>query len=276
MDYSLLFWLILCTVFLPFSFAERENIAYAVNEIQYHQKMDCAVDDSLFAMIERDNYQNIQSNRLECIQTFYHSFYGNFGFLNDQAGQQRIRKHIPLIGFVELDRFIIAFQKPFEQKGEMILTDCWTKETFYEKEENGWRFRFYVGALRDWIQVCPIGEMRFEKGMRNDLSEKYPQISWLKEETLFHQIRKNTIHNILKSKMQQIVNYHNFIGQQYGFSYEFYLPETEEEDWCRNIDDIGIMVLFQGYPIPSAMGYTYQRFIYSGARTYKAESKKLF
>lgn len=269
LDYSVLFWIILIAVFLPSTLAEQQNMAYAVHEIQYNQKMDCAIDDMLFALVEKDDYQQIQSNREECIQTFYRSFYGNFGFSDDFIGQQRIRKHLPLIGLVELDRFVIAFQKPIEQEKEMVLTDCWTEEKFFEREENGYRFRFYVGALRDWIQICPKGEVDFEKGMRTDLATNYTEITWLKDETEFHKIRQNTITSILKSEMQKVVQHHNFIGKQYGIQYEFYLPEQEGQDWCRNVDDIGVMVLFQGYPVTSAVGYTYQRFVYSGARTYK-------
>lgn len=270
-DYGILFWIIITALFLPVNWAIEENVAYAAYEIQYHQKMDNAVDDALFAMVEKDNYEEIQNNREECIQTFYRSFYGNFGFSDHPLGQQKIRKHLPFIGFVEREQFIIAFQKPMQQEKEMRLTDCWTKGAYYERKEGGWRFRFYIGALRDWIQILPPNQKHWEKGTRLDIVESYPEITWLRKEKEFHQIRRATVLKVLKSEMQEIVNKHNLIAQQYGFQYECYLPEIKDQAWCRNVDDIGIMVLFQGYPVDSVLGYTYQRFVYSGARVYKRE-----
>ena len=262
---------------LPVFIAEEELVAYSYYQIQYHQKMDNAIDDALYSMVEKDTYEEVTINKEECISNFYQSFYGNFGVENTVVTRNQIRQHIPMIGVVERDRFSIAYQQPVQKNGNWELTDAWTKEVFYEYEENGIRYQFQLGDKKDWVKVCFLYKNRsteseniqWIEGFYKELAKRDIRFFWMANEEQFEQVRRNTILCCIKQSMEMVSNEYNQIGKRGGFLYEFHLPNIEKQDWCRTIDDIGIMVLFQGYPVQGTIGKTYTRFVYSGARTYK-------
>lgn len=269
MDYSLLFAMIMVALYMPVQIAEQEMIAYSRYEIQYHEKLDNAIDDGLFDIVERDTYEEVVFNREEVLERFYRSFYGNFGVPNTSLAKTRIRQHLPLIGIVDQNKISIAYQKPVQKDGQWELVDAWTDDAFYEYQEGGILYQFQLGSAKDKVRVLFYGQTTWIEGLRKDLAQQDSRLYWLSDDKRFEQIRRNTILTVLKEQMMQISNFYNSIGNQWGFQYEFYLPDVEQETWCRTIDDIGMVVLFQGYPVEGTLGKTYTRFVYSGARTYK-------
>ena len=268
-DYGILLVIIATILFVPLDIAQRELNAYSSYEIQYHEKMDNAIDDALFFMVENDDFSQVKWNREECIKGFYQSFYGNFGMTRDPAGQQKIRKHLPLIGVIELNRISIAYQYPSNKDGEVLLEDAWTEYRPYQYEQDGYYYEFFIGNLKDWIKIYFPEQRQWQEGFRLDLAKIDKEVSWIADEEQFDRVRRHTVIQTIKKEMQKVINQYNFIGNQYGYQYEFYLPEIEKQDWCKTVDDMGIIVLFQGYPVDSVLDYTYSRFIYAGARTYK-------
>ncbi|BCN32385.1 hypothetical protein [Anaeromicropila herbilytica] len=63
--------------------------------------------------------------------------------------------------------------------------------------------------------------------------------------------------------------YHNRIAEHYGITYQFALPYIEKEEWYRTIDDIGLFVVFQGYPYGLNTGDVFNQYSYAGARIRK-------
>ena len=271
LDYSLLFAIIIGVIYLPIQMAEQEIIAYSRYQVQYHEKLDNAIDDGLFDLVERDTYETVSLNREEALKRFYRSFYGNFGVPNIEIAKTKIRQHLPMIGIIEQNKMSIAYQKPTKNDGQWELIDAWTNYAYYEYEEGGIRYQFELGSKKDWVRVSFYENTTWIEGLRQDLAKKDSRLVWFLEEQRFEQIRRNTILKVLQKQMEQISNFYNRIGNQWGFQYEFYLPDVEQQDWCRAIDDIGMVVLFQGYPVEGTLGKTYTRFVYSGARTYKKE-----
>lgn len=249
--------------------AEQEIIAYSRYQVQYHEKLDNAIDDGLFDLVERDTYETVSLNREEALERFYRSFYGNFGVPNIEIAKTKIRQHLPMIGIIEQNKMSIAYQKPTKNDGQWELINGWTNYAYYEYEEGGIRYQFQLGSKKDWVRVSFYENTTWIEGLRQDLAKKDSRLVWFLEEQRFEQIRRNTILKVLQKQMEQISNFYNRIGNQWGFQYEFYLPDVEQQDWCRAIDDIGMVVLFQGYPVKGTLGKTYTRFVYSGARTYK-------
>ncbi|HIS62755.1 MAG TPA: hypothetical protein IAC14_11045 [Candidatus Scybalomonas excrementigallinarum] len=272
-DYGILFWALVATLLLPLQLAQREWIVYGQYERQYHKKMDNAIDDALFYMVEQDDFKNIKINREECVDAFYRSFYGNFGFMRNPMGQKRIKQHLPMISVIELNRMSIAYRKPVQKEGEWQLEEYWSPYYSYQYEENGYQYEFSVGNLSDWVRIYSLEKKEWVEGLRFDLVNKNKDFSWMRDDESFEQIRRHTVIETIKKKMQEVINRYNLIGIQYGKQYEFYLPEIETQPWCRTLDDMGIIVLFQGYPVDSLMGDTYDRFLYAGARTYKQEKE---
>ena len=71
--------------------------------------------------------------------------------------------------------------------------------------------------------------------------------------------------------MKLYINKHNHIASQYGITYTFALPTISDDDWNRTIDDISMMILFQGYQYGTSRTMVYNRYTISGARLRKSQ-----
>lgn len=269
LDYSILFTIFSLVLLLPISIAEQEILTYSRYEMQYHGRMDNAIDDGLFSMVERDDVQTVVINREEYVKNFYESFFGNFGIADDEYAKQRMRKHLPFIGIVEQNRVSFFYQNPVKINETVEFLDTWTDYIPYEYEEGGYRYHFSVGSGKDMIVIYLPSKGEWIEGTRWELAKQDTELLWLTKDEVFEQIRRNTVISVLKREMERVVKENSLLAKQYGLEYEVYLPEVEKQDWCRTLDDIGMIVLFQGYPIKATVGKTYTRFVYSGARTYK-------
>lgn len=271
-DYGLIFLTIFCVLWLPTTMMEKEISAYTRYEIQYHMRLDNAIDDGLVAMTEGDDIENITIYPEACIQSFYRSFFGNFGASDNLMKQQSLRIHLPVVGIVGKENIIISYQKMVEKEGQQYLKEQWTEPKYFEKNYGGYCYRFFVGRDRDHISVYLPEENRFVTGTREEIGESNPSFWWLKDKEHFEQMRKQVVLEIIKGELEKIANSWNLIGKQYGYSYQIQIPELEKQTWCRTMDDIGMIVLFQGYPVEGTKGKTYTRFVFSGARTYKRQN----
>lgn len=271
LDYSIVFLCIVTALLLPSFMSEQESMAYSRYGMQYHARLDHAIDDGLFAMMEQDTGERVILNRNRCVETFYQSFFANFGMLDDVQAQERIKHHIPCIGIVEQGRVSFLYREWNNQNGENELVDTWSAYIPYEYEEGGYRYRFFVGSKRDTVIVYIPSKNEWVEGTRDDLARQGTEFLWLRDQALFEQIRRNTIMKVIKESMEDLLTKQNLFAQQYGWNYHTYIPEGIKQDWCRTIDDIGMIVLFQGYPVKGTLGKTYTRFVFSGARTYKNE-----
>ena len=72
--------------------------------------------------------------------------------------------------------------------------------------------------------------------------------------------------------MNYYINLHNNIAGQYGITYQFWLPRIAKTYWYQTIDDISMLVIFQGYPYNAAGLDTYNRYALSGARIKKSNA----
>ena len=75
---------------------------------------------------------------------------------------------------------------------------------------------------------------------------------------------------MINRTMKYYLNQHNDIAKSYGISYEFSLPVMDESEMMRSIENPGMILVFQGYPI-SFDGTTYNQVEVAGAQIYKKE-----
>ncbi|MDK2807846.1 MAG: hypothetical protein PWP24_580, partial [Clostridiales bacterium] len=65
------------------------------------------------------------------------------------------------------------------------------------------------------------------------------------------------------------INKSNQIGTQFGLSYEFQMPVLDEHFFARTLDQIGMIVFFQGYPYGNARTLRYNQYAIAGAQIEK-------
>lgn len=65
----------------------------------------------------------------------------------------------------------------------------------------------------------------------------------------FHQIRRETIVNLITEALSEEVNEHNHYSTMLGVQYDFSIPEISKEKWINTVDDITVLAFIQGMPI---------------------------
>jgi hypothetical protein len=141
----------------------------------------------------------------------------------------------------------------------------WTEKIVYTYEENNLIFRFTLG---DYVYIYDVQANKRYEGIYSELKNLYPN-SCLSDHGIFEQIRRKAIINEIEKYMMEYINKHNQIAQSYGITYQFSLPQIDKTDWYRTIDDISMLVLFQGYPYGISGVDFYNRYAFGGARITK-------
>ncbi len=71
----------------------------------------------------------------------------------------------------------------------------------------------------------------------------------IKEAGAFHELRRNTIIQLITAVLTEEFNEHNEYANIVGATYHFALPDIARDAWNNTIDDISVLAFFQGMPM---------------------------
>lgn len=268
-NFCFLFIIMAITIALPLDIKINNLTAVTNVQMAYRQRLENAIDDAIFSLVEVDDSKQVVIHKEESIKSFYQSLYSNFGILHDYNQQNRMKIYLPLIIITQLDGFYLQYQDAVKTDNGHEIQSLWTSKIKYLLQEDGYEYEFYLGAAYDYLGVTHIESGQKEEGKRWDLLEAFPLNELLMDEDLFERKRRNTIITTLKDAMEKTIKEHNLLADSLGITYEFTLPVIPKEDWYRTIDDIGFLTIFQGYPYGIGTGDTFSRHAFVGARTRK-------
>ena len=80
----------------------------------------------------------------------------------------------------------------------------------------------------------------------------------------FHQLRRETIINLITSVLREEFNQHNSYSDLLGLNYDFNIPNIGRDQWNNTINDISVLAFFQGMPI--GMDSYYNNYSLGGTR----------
>ncbi|MFW5669157.1 MAG: hypothetical protein ACOCM4_07935, partial [Acetivibrio ethanolgignens] len=123
-------------------------------------------------------------------------------------------------------------------------------------------------TLTDYIRVENMETGDALEGDFHDIGKVY-DIPFFQEESWFYEEQKRLTREVLLENLEEIVKEHNVAVKRLGIQYRFFLPVIKDEEWYREIDQISMLVLFQGYPYGNhTIGY-YNRMAIGGAEIKK-------
>lgn len=237
---------------------ELENISRLQNE--YNQKVDNACEAAMGYAVEQMEGRELQMNPAEIREHFFEALAINFGVFGDVPKQKKLREYVPVMALMEMEGAVFYYTV-LQKTEDGMQRSCRSEYVPYQTGEGGYEI-FYTMA--DDIRVCKNHELVFEGKYRDcPLS-----LSLLKKE-IFEEERKKKLAEIMKERMEYYCNTYVHAGKNSRGNLEFYFPVIEKEDWYRAIKDVGILVLFEGYPYGRGMTGTYQRIAVGGARIVK-------
>lgn len=249
------------SVVLTIRVEELRDISFEKTE--YMKILESAVDDGVFRLVELDKNRNIVLLKENATEQFFASLSSGFGILGNKSKEDKLQLYIPVILITDTDGFYIYYSEKITGK-EAFLKKNWSEKYFFSFEEGDYIYYFTFGT---GIKVFDKTKGIVYEGNYGEID--LPTAALLRDDERYELIRRNTIINKIQEKMLYYINNHNRIAQEYGIQYHFWLPEVDTDDWYRTIDDIGMLVIFQGYPYRKSYE-TFNRYSFSAARMRKS------
>lgn len=265
-NYILLFFIVGIAFYIPIHHYGATVIEVEKEQLQYNRKLENAVDDSLFQLVEKDSSKEVVLNKEKVAEHFYQSLCSNFGLLTNSLQQERLKQCVPLLLLTDKDGFYVNVTTIKKDKnGNDKIEKVWSKKERYSYSDETFSYEFTLG---NEIKLYNKKGKLLLEGDYYNFAGKYPNNKILNEPDVFEKTRRMCIINHLKNAMEKSLKKHNAVATSLGISYQFFFPTIEKEDWYRTIDNISLLVIFQGYPLASGKGY-FNRYAIGGARIWK-------
>lgn len=262
---AIIFSIIAASLFTIINIRVNHLSAVVKKSIEYNKMVDSAVDDGVMNLVEVDSNREIHLNKDKAVEQFYTSLYVNFGVIGDSIKEKQLQTYIPIILITYMDGYYIYYTDTYESNGEILTCRRWTEKLPYSFKDDRFIYSF---TLSEEVIIYDKETNAVKKGNYHDLSLNYPD-TILADDSKFDLERRNAIIGSIEDSMRYYVNRYNHIANQFGITYRFFLPQIDQTDWYRTIDDISMLVIFQGYPYGTIGLDTYNRFSIGGARINK-------
>lgn len=218
-------------------------------------------------------------NKEEVLNTFFASLYSSLGIISDASTRAEIEIYIPVILLCDVDGYYVYYYDEYKaDDGNTYIERVWTEKMPYSYEDEHFIYRF---TLSDMVYVYDKNNLL---GMEEVIGSEYKEFGKnplyadfrrnnssciLLNDEEYELIRKGTIMNKLEEVMAYYTSKHNFIAQRQGITYSFAFPIGNHDEWAEYIEDVNIIVVFQGYPYGPERNYTYNKIASAGANIVK-------
>lgn len=254
------------------------------NRDQIDHNLDTALDDGVTKLAEVDDNNNIIINKDAVVNSFFMSLYSTFAVISDKENQEKLNLYVPVITVMQEDGYYIFYSDEFKgSDGCSYVANRWSEKFPFYYEDSDFIYRFTLG---DVIHIYDKNNLLSGGSDIVSYSMDYHDFqtdsafaafrtarpsSFLLNDELYNLIRKGTIMNCLENSMAYYTSRHNRIASLNGITYNFSLPSVNEEEWEAYLNDIGMFVVFQGYPFGNGIGETYNKVAAAGAKVTKNE-----
>lgn len=266
-DFAIIFMCIVFTFNIGQTTKIKDLNAVQNKRLELNRALENATDDATRKLVEvGGEYKKLKINKEEAVRQFYKTLYLNLNLMDDKLQQTSLEQYIPAIAIIDYDGYYIYSNEEYIENGEPITTKVWQPKKYFTHKAEDNKY-IYMFTISDYVTVYSTGEEKIYEGKRADVAKEIDTFV-LRDEEEFDQTRRETIVRTIQEDLIYYFNKCNEIGRHFGQTYNFYLPQIEEHDWTNTIDDIGMFVFFQGFP----MGVTnekYNYYVLGGARVYK-------
>lgn len=278
--YGILFTILALAIFLILDMKTSNVKAILDERNKMDTSLNSAIDDGVNALARSYTKRELLGSKEDAAKAFFLSLYASLDFISDPVAQQKLQIYIPVIALTDQTGFYVFFHDDYKSSGVTNVTMRWSERYPYAYEDSDFIYNFH---LDDTVQIydknhiitlvdeAPYIELDYHEFQTE---EKYTTFRTtheghflLKDET-YYLVRKEAIISTINEKLAYYINSHNRIAKQYGVSYNFSLPVIDESELVRSIEQPGMLVIFQGYPIRGTKE-TYNRVAFAGARIYK-------
>jgi hypothetical protein len=265
---AIIFFLIELCLFTVLDIRTENLSAITTRKMEYNKALDSAIDDGISDLVEVDSKRNLVLNKDAAVNQFYESLFSNFGVIGNSQSENKLKTYVPIILVTDTDGFYIYYSDTYQSGSETLINKKWSEKIHYSYQEGNLVFNF---TLDTYLTIYDTDANAVYEGEYEDLKGQFSGSQIMTDAETFDTIRRSAIIDKIEGEMNYYINKHNSIAYQLGITYQFWLPRIEESDWYRTIDDVSMLVVFQGYPYKAGSTDTCNRYALGGARITKSD-----
>lgn len=242
--------------------------------------IDSATWDAINHLANSGAYGTNMIKKDEVVNTFLSSLYSSLGIMSDIDAQKEIEMYIPVILICDTDGYYVYYYDKYKTSDGLTGTSRkWSEKMPYFYEDDNFIYRF---TLNDMVTIYDKNNLLPDDSLLLNINYKEIQTGddyttfrqvhsdcILLDDETFNLVRKGAILNHLEKTMAYYSNNHNEIAQANGITYHFSFPAGNENEWAGYIDDVSVLVVFQGYPYGADHNYTFNKIASCGANVTK-------
>ena len=282
-QYILLF-LSIAAVFLGAADSGARILQAGITEkLMMDEYVGQAADDALKQLVIYDDGAGAVIEKEAVVDRFFLSLFSSLAILDDGAARAKLMQYIPVMAVTDYDGFYIRYAREKEGTDGVTLEYVWTDKQYYTVEDEWAACRFEkdntvllcdkTGILTGTVSKSVRLDYRELSGSAYERFQKAAGEHFLLSEEAFRAEKRNTITRKLEEQLRYYCTAHNRIARKLGIGYEFAFPDMDAAGGERAVPDIGLLIVFQGYPLKDAGGIPYERFLLSGAYIKKTQKE---
>ncbi len=237
---------------------------------QMQSSLDSATSDSVNFLASSGKFGTNAIDKEGVVSAFFLSLYSSMGIIEDVEAQAEVEAYIPVILLCDVDGYYIYYYDEFKDENDLVYTERrWSEKMPYYYEDEFFKYRL---TLSDHIIINDVHNLLNEelsveeidyheistRDSFKDFKEKHKDCFLFNNEA-YELTKKGAIINQLESIMTYYTNHYNMIARQNGITYNFAFPSGQSEEWAQYMDDINLVVVFQGYPYGRSKDYTFNQ-----------------
>lgn len=242
--------------------------------------LDRATTDAVNYLTKLGVYGTSTINKDEVVNKFLTSFYSSLGIISDNNAKTEMEMYLPVLLLCDVDGYYVYYYEEYKGEDGLSYTSRqWSEKMPYYHKDKYFIYRFTLEDtvyLYDINHLLPVSqevlaidykEIQTE-GKYQEFREKYSDCILLDVEE-YELVKKGAIINQLEKVLAYYTSRHNEIAAKNGITYTFTFPTEKEATWADFMEDVNLLVVFQGYPYGVGRNYTYNKIASAGANIIK-------
>lgn len=279
--FTILFVIVFAVFSLRMSLAvsgyEKTADSYAGIERSFYAAADAAGE-----ALCRYGGSDIITDKGAAYDTFLQSMYASLGILDNPAKREEFLNYIPMFGVLTNEGFYVYMEDEYEKTdGYHYTTRNWSECVPYSYSDEDFVYRFHLDGTVTMLDKNGLigGSVRLYRASQQELTEdtRYATLkaqrpdSFLFDKEAFENIKQTAVTKNVTDAMRYFVNNHNRIAKSRGIAYDFAIPVVDNATWGRSVEQPGVLVMVQGYPLDVTGELYFNRYAFVGAQLYKQE-----
>ena len=259
-----------------------------MKEVQIEKKdiaesLYSATSDAINTVAASGRFGTNSINKDELLNTFFTSLYSSIGIVSKPDQQSEVNLYIPVILLCDTDGYYVNYFSEYtDENGTTSQERIWSEKMPYFYQDDYFLYHFTLTdtmgvydqehlLAKDQIEYTETNYHEFQTQEIYQSFRGNHRDWFVLDNELFHLTRKTIIMEQLEETLSYYTSRHNTIARQNGITYRFAFPAGQEEGWAKYLDDINMVVVFQGYPYGVDQNATFNKVASSGANVLKKE-----